>query len=504
MLFNSHLYIFAFLPIALLGFFSLARIGGERAAICWLILLSLVFYGCWNPLYVPLLLASVVFNYLCGSYLQSATDRRLAGFVLALAVIANLLVLGYFKYAIFFADVANTLTGAEFNVQKIILPLGISFFTFQQIAYLVDCYRQEAVSGGFLRYCLFVTFFPKLTTGPIVRHREMMPQLLDSRIFQFSSTNLASGFGIFIIGLFKKVIIADPLARVVAPAFGMAAAGQDPGFYASWLASFAYALQVYFDFSGYSDMAIGAALMLGIHLPVNFYSPYKAASIAELWRRWHMTLTRLITELVFTPISLKFARLALSLHSNKWLFVVLANVLPLFIAFVVVGLWHGAGWNFILFGLFHGALMGIHALWQEIRRATGLKRQFPTALGVAITLLVWVWGVVLFRATDMAAISTMYASMLDFSAMAQGIDVPMDWVIRVVLIYVLVLVLPNTEQLFHQYRPKLADKKLELSRTSLATFAWRENGAWATLLGILFFVGLMFMGGEVEFIYFQF
>lgn len=504
MVFNSYLYIFLFLPLTLTGFFLVARLGTEVAAIAWLVVLSLVFYGFWDPGYVPLLLGSVAVNYCFGSYLQAAVNRSQAGFMLALGVVCNLLLLGYFKYAGFFADIAGSLTGADFHVEKIILPLGISFFTFQQIAYLVDSYKQEAVSGGFLRYSLFVTFFPKLITGPIVRHKEMMPQLLDPGIFRFVPLNLAVGFGIFTIGLFKKVIIADHIVWLVTPTFAQAAAGQAPGFYMSWLAAFAYSLQIYFDFSGYTDMAIGAALMFGIHLPANFYSPYKSSSITELWRRWHMTLTRLITEFVFNPVSLRFARLSLELSSNRWLLLVMANVFPLIIAFLVVGLWHGAGWTFVLFGLFHGVLLSLHALWQELRRVTGLKLKIPVSLGVFLTILVWVWGVVLFRAPSLTAASTMYESMLDFSAISQGFNAPMIFGVGIFLIYLSVLTLPNTEQLFHRFRPTLADKTLERSRTLPARLVWRENNVWAIFLGVLFFVSVILMQSEVEFIYFQF
>jgi alginate O-acetyltransferase complex protein AlgI len=504
MLFNSYLYIFIFLPITLAGFFLLARIAGEMAAILWLILASFVFYGWWNPIYAPLLAASIAFNYLCGKYLQKTGDRYLAGLILALGVCFNLFVLGYFKYTGFFAEIANTLIDAQFDVKKLVLPLAISFFTFQQIAYLVDCYKRDVVAGGFLRYCLFVTFFPQLIAGPIVHHKEMMPQFLESRIFHFSPFNLALGFGIFVVGLFKKVVIADSLASFVTPAFGLAATGQDPGFYMSWLATFAFSLQVYFDFSGYSDMAIGAALIIGIQLPVNFYSPYKAASITELWRRWHMTLTRFILDYIFTPVSIRFARLSMRLHTSHWLLLVLANILPLLISFLIVGLWHGAGWNFVLFGLFHGLLLSLHTLWQEFRRARKFKLQIPRSLGVAMTLLAWVWGLVLFRAGSLTGVSTMYESMLDFSSLSQDFNVPLNWAIGIPLIYFLVLVLPNTEQLFHQYRPRLADKTMEKSRTTQARLLWRENRSWAVFLGILFFISVVMMNREVEFIYFQF
>lgn len=504
MLFNSYLYIFLFLPIALTVFFFLAKKSGEVTAICWLIAMSFVFYGWWNPAYVPLLAGSITFNYLCGQYLLSTTNRYAAGVVLALGVTCNLLLLGYFKYAGFFAEIATALSGTSFRVEKIILPLAISFFTFQQIAYLVDTYKKIVVSSGFLRYCLFVTFFPQLIAGPIVHHKEMMPQFHEARIFRFLSSNLALGSAIFIVGLFKKVVIADSLDVFVTPTFSMAAMGEDPGFYLSWLAAFAFSLQVYFDFSGYSDMAIGAALMIGIQLPVNFFSPYKAASISELWRRWHMTLTRFITEYIFTPISHKLARLSLKLNSNTWLLLVMANVIPLTVTFVLVGLWHGAGWNFVLFGLYHGLLLSLHTLWQGIKRATRMKFTMPTSLSVALTLLAWVWGVVLFRAENLTGVAVMYEAMLDISSFTALKEASLYSVVGIVVLYVLILILPNTEQIFHKHRPQFADKSMEKSRVSVKRIYWRESLPWAVFLAILFFTAMVLMTREIEFIYFQF
>jgi alginate O-acetyltransferase complex protein AlgI len=504
MLFNSYLYIFIFLPITLSVFFFVARRAGETTAICWLIAMSFVFYAWWNPAYVPLLAGSILFNYWCGRSLQNADNRHIAGAVLVLGITCNLLLLGYFKYAGFFAGIANALSGTEFLVGEIMLPLAISFFTFQQIAYLVDGYKKIVTSSGFLRYCLFITFFPQLIAGPIVHHKEMMPQFQESRIFCFLSSNLALGSAIFIVGLFKKVVIGDSLDGLVTPAFSAAELGENPGFYSSWLAAFAFSLQVYFDFSGYTDMAIGSALMIGIQLPVNFFSPYKAASISELWRRWHMTLTRFITEYIFTPISHKLARLSLKLASNTWLLLILASVIPLIITFVLVGLWHGAGWNFVLFGLYQGLLLSLHALWQQMKRAKRRKFTIPKSLSVALTLLAWVWGVVLFRADSLTGITAMYAAMLDISSLSAMKGASLYSAAVVVVLYGLTLILPNTEQLFHQHRPRLSDKSLEKLRISATRIYWKESIPCAIFFAALFFTAMVFMTRKIEFIYFQF
>jgi len=503
-LFNSYSYIAVFLPLTLTGFFLLARRGGQAAAILWLIVLSCIFYGWWKPAYVLLLAASILFNYGCGKILLAARGRGPALPTLVFGVSTNLAVLGYFKYTGFFADIANMLLGTGFSVDAVALPLAISFFTFQQIAYLVDAYKQEVTDSGLLRYCLFISFFPQLIAGPIVHHKDFVPQFQQARVFQFVPFNLAMGSAVFIIGLFKKVVIADSLDAYVTPIFAMAASGQDPGFAQSWLGATAYSFQVYFDFSGYSDMAVGAALMIGIHLPVNFFSPYKATSITELWRRWHMTLTRLIREYIFMPISLRFARYSVKLSRSKWQLLLLANVVPLTVTFVLVGLWHGAGWTFVLFGLFHGILLSLHAVWQELQRSTPLRKiQVPAALGVAFTLLAWVWSMILFRAENLGAAMLMYGSMFDVSALAHGIGDHLPMVGVFLALYIVVLCLPNTEQLFNTHRPRLPDKSLERLRTS-PRLAWRESPSWAIALAFMFFVSAMLMTREVKFIYFQF
>ena len=280
MLFNSYEFIFLFLPLTLLGFHLIGARGHHRIAIAWLVAASLLYYSWWNPAYLVLMLISILFNYAIGISLSTG-ERVNKKPVLYLGVALNLATLGYYKYANFFIDNFNTLAGTDIVLQQIILPLAISFFTFQQIAYLVDAWRGEAREYDFLHYCLFVTFFPQLIAGPIVHHKEMLPQFSSDRVYGLKSKNLAIGFTIFSIGLFKKVIFADGISEYSIPIFDAAEQGVALTFVEAWIGSLAWTLQYYFDFSGYSDMAIGLARMFGVKMPLNFNSPYKATSMIE-------------------------------------------------------------------------------------------------------------------------------------------------------------------------------------------------------------------------------
>ena len=294
MLFNSYEFVFVFLPVTLLVFFVLGRYSQQIAA-SWLAAASLFFYGWWNPLFVGLLLASIVFNYSVGVMLVRAHERRRESgkyWILCLGVAANLALLGYFKYFNFFVASLNAALGAEYAVGSIVLPLGISFFTFTQIAFLVDASRGLVREFNFTHYVLFVTYFPHLIAGPVLHHKEMMPQFDKPQTYRLNYECLAVGLTIFFIGLFKKVMLADEMIKYVKPVFDAAGQGRMVSFKESWGAAFSYTLQLYFDFSGYSDMAIGLSRMFGVKLPLNFNSPYKAVNIIEFWRRWHMTLSR--------------------------------------------------------------------------------------------------------------------------------------------------------------------------------------------------------------------
>src|SRR5919112_1546254 len=307
MLFNSYVFIGAFLPITLIVYRLLCLTRHPRLPILWLVVASLFFYGWWNPIHVPLLMASIVANFLLGVKLSApggsvAAKRSLLTFGLT----ANLAVLAYFKYSMFIVDNVGALTGLDFGIRAVVLPLGISFFTFQKVAYLVDAAEGKASEYRFLDYCLFVTFFPQLIAGPIVHHREMMPQFRQPGAMRFSHADFAMGLTFFTAGLWKKVVLADTLATYVTPVFAVAAeqpltAGE------AWKGAIAYALQLYFDFSGYSDMAIGLGLLFGIRLPFNFASPYKAVNIIDFWRRWHMTLSKFLRDYLVTTSMCRWA-----------------------------------------------------------------------------------------------------------------------------------------------------------------------------------------------------
>jgi len=304
MLFNSYEFIFLFLPITFLVFFAIARLGHE-AAIIWLVLASLFFYGWGNPAYLILILLSMVANFSIGELLGSThrrNKRSLGKIYLVLGVTLNLGTLGYFKYAGFFVDNLNTALGTEIDIGRIVLPLAISFFTFQQIAFLVDAYKGITKEYRFTHYALFVTFFPQLIAGPIVHHKDMLPQFMRRDTLKPHIENIAVGLTIFFIGLFKKAVLADGISPYGSSVFDMAAGGETLSFFQAWGGALSYTMQLYFDFSGYSDMAIGGARLFGIRLPLNFHSPYKATSIVEFWRRWHMTLSRFLRDYVYIPL----------------------------------------------------------------------------------------------------------------------------------------------------------------------------------------------------------
>jgi alginate O-acetyltransferase complex protein AlgI len=367
MIFSSPEFILLFLPIVFLGYFSLNRFRLVLAGKAWLVAASLFFYTYWNIAYLPLLLGSIFFNFAVGTslspYRTSGYLRVSRRFVLAGSITTNLAFLGYFKYANFLVDNINFTFNATYVLPQILLPLGISFFTFTQIAYLVDSYRGEAKEYDFLNYVLFVTFFPHLIAGPILHHREMMPQFDSRWNLAVRYRNIVLGLFIFSIGLFKKVVIADTFAI-------WANAGYDGkitlDFFRAWGTSLSYTFQLYFDFSGYCDMAIGAALLFNIWLPINFNSPYKALDIQEFWQRWHMTLGRYLRDYVYIPLG-----------GNRCTTVrVYFNLMA---TFVLGGLWHGASWMFVIWGALHGAALVGHRAW------SGLGLRMPKAVAWLLT-----------------------------------------------------------------------------------------------------------------------
>jgi len=354
MLFNSYEFIFVFLPITFFIYFYLNHKRLTEASKGFLVCSSLFFYSWWNVAYLPIILSSMVFNYVIGRSLNKTCKDKSKGFskksILIFGIVFNLSLLGYFKYTDFLIENFNLAFSSDADLLHLALPLAISFFTFQQIAYLVDSYRQETKEYDFLNYALFVTFFPQLIAGPIVHHKEMMPQFAKTRNKVKNYRNIAMGLFIFSIGLFKKVVIADTFA-------GWATAGFDVAttlnLFEAWATSLSYTFQLYFDFSGYTDMAIGLALLFNIRLPVNFNSPYKATNIQDFWRRWHITLSRFLRDYVYIPLG----------GNRKGGFRTYNNLMA---TFVLGGLWHGAAWTFVFWGFLHGLALIIQRLWSKL------------------------------------------------------------------------------------------------------------------------------------------
>jgi len=409
MLFNSPEFLFLFLPVVYCLYRMIpvlccgvaVNLDHQELQIKFLFLSSLFFYGYWRWQYLLLILLSIGVNYTLSTCMHRFSNRRRRKSVLIAGILFNLGLLGYFKYAGFFIDNIEELTGIDYNFSAVILPIGISFFTFQQIAFLVDHYRHKLDANSIWRYGLFVAFFPQLIAGPIVHHSQIMPQFdkpLDKDIWN----NLALGLTIFIIGLFKKVAIADSVGILSHEVFFATSHGLDPTFISAWLAAISYTVQIYFDFSGYSDMAIGLAIMFGIRLPANFNSPYKATSIIDFWRRWHMTLSHFLKYYLYIPLG-----------GNRYgYFRKLSNIL---FTMMLGGLWHGAAWNFVLWGMLHGLYIVINHLW---RRITSIK--IHPVLGWGITFLMVVIAWVPFRAEDMDTTIRIYQGMLGIN----GISLP--------------------------------------------------------------------------------
>src|SRR5215831_16466028 len=412
-LFNSFPFIFAFLPVVLVGFLVLARVS-ERLAAGWLTVASLYFYAWWDVRYVALLLASICFNFVLGNRIARQRESRgpqASKRLLIVAITGNLTLLAYFKYALFFLSNLEVLTGRLGTLPAIILPLGISFFTFTQIAFLVDVHRGIVREYRLMHYALFVSYFPHLIAGPILHHREMMPQLEQRATYALNWNSIAVGLTMFIIGLFKKTVIADDMASFVTPAFSAVAAGRPLTLLEAWGAALAYTFQIYFDFSGYTDMALGASRMFGIVLPLNFNSPYKARSVIDFWRRWHITLSRFLRDYVYIPLGGNRRTI-----SRRYI-----NIMA---TMLIGGLWHGAAWTFVVWGGLHGVYLLVNHGWRALRKYIKV-RSLPggSVLATVITFVAIVVGWVFFRAPDLATAATILASM----AGQHGVVLPSEW-----------------------------------------------------------------------------
>jgi D-alanyl-lipoteichoic acid acyltransferase DltB (MBOAT superfamily) len=498
MLFNSYVFIFAFLPLTLLGFFLIARVAGRSPAVGFLALASMFFYAWWNPLYLLLLVGEVCINFLIGRAIIRRRHEPAGRAILILGVVFNLAILGFFKYTGFFLGIVNDLAGTHLGFLALVLPLGISFHTFQQVAYLVQARSRDVPLYAFKDYLLFVTFFPQLIAGPIVHHDEIIPQIDAPDFTRWRSHNFVVGLSIFTIGLFKKTVIADTLAQVATPGFGVVAAGHALSAGDAWLSALGYSLQLYFDFSAYSDMAIGLARMFNIVLPANFDSPYKAVNIADFWRRWHMTLSRFLRDYLYFPLG----------GNRRGPGRAAVNVM---ITMLLGGLWHGAGWTFVIWGGLHGLYIVLH----RAVRATGLyERLLPFALprrlvAQSVTLFLVVIAWVFFRAADLQAALTMLGSMFGLVGGAPveptfGIDAPLELVLAA---GALALLAPNVIELFAGEHAVLALDRANPVRTPkpLDRLAWGPGLGWGLFLGTVASVAVLaILGWQSEFLYFQF
>lgn len=395
MVFSSFQYLLVFLPLVALVFFVLVQRGHVRASSYWLIAASLFFYGWWNYRYLLLPLGSVTFNYWLGRRLRdsAAPSRGLLIFGIA----ANLGLLGYYKYAGFFVENLVALTGVAWPVPSIALPLAISFCTFQQVSFLVDCSRKQVGEFNFRRYLLYIVFFPHLIAGPVVRHHELLPQLEQPRPLATRWQDLTWGLHLFALGLFKKAVIADTMAGYADPVFNAAAAGAAPSCLEAWGAALGYTFQLYFDFSGYADMALGSARMFGIFLPENFNSPYKAENIADFWRRWHITLSHFLRDYLYIPLGGSRAG-------------TMRTYMNLVLTMLLGGLWHGAAWTFVIWGAMHGVALAVCHWWKGFSEARQWRVPAPFAWG--ITMLFVIVGWVIFRASSWEAAARVLAGMI--------------------------------------------------------------------------------------------
>ena len=499
MLFNSLGFLFLYLPVVYAGYGWLAR-WRPRWTVGWLALASLFFYGYWDARYLPLLLASILFNYWCGLRIAAGAGRRKRWLVFALA--ANLSLLAYYKYANFFIDSLNHVTGAQFPGLAVVLPIGISFFTFTQIAFLVDCHRGLAGEYRFTHYTLFVSYFPHLIAGPVLHHKEMMPQF-DARPAP-NAADFAVGSSIFVMGLAKKIFLADPLSALVAPVFG---AGAEPQLIEAWTGALAYTMQLYFDFSGYSDMAIGLSRLFGVRLPLNFNSPYQAANIGEFWRRWHMTLSRFLRDYLYVPLGGNRSGPA-------------ARYRNLMLTMLLGGLWHGAGWTFVAWGALHGLYLVLHHAWLALR---GPRPAAWWGRGLTFVAVMAAW--VIFRAPDLATAGDILLALVggngvslprglaahaqpllalglrpDFSGI-RWIDFGSASAATLPLAMALAFLAPNTQQIFRHYEPAIEQI---IGRAGRLQWSWMPNRVWGLAFSLVLLGCLFSMNRVSEFLYFQF
>jgi alginate O-acetyltransferase complex protein AlgI len=546
MLFNSHEFLFVFLPATLLGFYVVGRVS-RQAAILWLILTSLLFYGWWRPLNILIIGPSIVINYLLASYLLRLSQRGeqfgLSRAVLLLGLLFNVAFLGFFKYVDFFYGTINDVFGANLILLHIILPLGISFITFQKIAFLIDVQAGRVKAFTFREYCTFVLFFPQLIAGPIVHYREMMPQFATATC-RFDKENFAVGLTLLFFGLFKKGVLADNIAPLITPIYQHSAAGEKTSLILAWMAALGFTLQIYFDFSGYTDMALGLGRFFGIKLPPNFNSPLKASSIIDFWLNWHMTLTRFLTAYIYNPLVLWMTRRRVAKGRPGFgrrdppvgAFVSLLMV-PLITTMFISGFWHGAGYGFIIWGLINGVYLTINHGWRVYAAHRWRDRvhyqRFMKPVGFVVTFVSVTTAMVFFRATTVRSAVDVVKGLIGLNGVALpqtlfdhlgrsltsafhrvGVISDNFWTAHdyqmaamwVAILLFIALVCPNTLQILAPYEPALGVKSASTAPIigRLRIPAWSPSLPWAVAVSAVAVIAVFSLGGPSEFLYWQF
>ncbi|HEY8595234.1 MAG TPA: MBOAT family O-acyltransferase [Devosiaceae bacterium] len=491
-------YAFLAFMAVLLPVYYLAARSGARAARLVLIGASLVFYGYWIPGYLVILVGSIVVNYTLGEIVRARRGTAAGQLLFALGIAANLGLIGWYKYAAFIAESINSLLGFGLDVPHVLLPIGISFFTFQQVGYLVDMSKGQVERSRFLDYVFFIVFFPQLIAGPIVTQADMLPQLRARTDWRLRAANLMPGIALFSAGLFKKTVLSDMAAPYADKLFSLAASGTHLGPVDAWMAAICYAFQIYFDFSGYSDMAIGLGFMFGFRLPINFHSPYKAAGIRDFWRRWHITLSRFLRDYLYIP-------LGGSRHGMP------RTVLALLGTMTLGGLWHGAGANFVIWGFLHGLALAAAHLFRPILPKVGeggpLVRAIKRAAYVLVTFIFvtfsWVW----FRAPDVGTALAMTRSMVFAAGTTSFVTFDSGIYPYLPLYFLIVWALPNTNENFRAHRMALhvemyAERRYPWLLRELLVFRYLKRSVVVT--AIAFTVSWFALSNLSPFIYFQF
>ena len=525
MLFNSYIFIFIFLPLSLfIYYFFLKKNKLNLAQLC-LLISSLFFYGWWNYYYLLLLILSILLNYNIGIILILKKSK----IYLTLGILLNLSILFYYKYFNFFIDNFNHFFHRNFLFEDIILPLGISFFTFQQISFLIESYSGSFKDVKFVKYSVFVSFFPQLIAGPITRFKNFYPQLLSLNINNISR-NLSIGITIFALGLFKKVFIADSISNYVDNGFSAVNFEIVLTFAESWIAAILYSFQLYFDFSGYSDMAFGLAFMFGFTIPINFLSPFKSKNIKEFWNKWHISLSSFARDYLFYPIAVVLNRKLANINLNRKMYIFLSFSIPTIICFFCIGIWHGAGWNFIVFGLAHAFFIILHTQWENLRRqnlfvnkifTSKIFSKFSILLNFILVTILFVF----FRSENLTQSFDFMSSMFGFNLISLPVFLQSELSFLENYGFIFNGLFSNNIYSFDNYYDnpiiwitilglisffginiyEILNADLEVyDKDNQKKIIWKPNLKWSLITTILLFLSIIKLSDEAKFLYYQF